>query len=137
MSPQTRRLVLAWAPAAIYMAVIWMVSSIEQPGFPVHIFPFRDKGVHTTEYAVLAFLFCHACIRTFERHPRVRVAFVAVFLTFLWGFLDEMHQAFVPGRSADVLDLCADALGSVLGVSARVVLGYFSSRARSSSGVTA
>ena len=122
MSPETRRLVLAWAPAALYMAVIWFVSSIEQPTFPVGLFPFRDKGVHTTEYAVLAFLLGHACLRTWEDRPRIRVALAAMFLTFLWGFLDEMHQAFVPGRSADVLDLAADALGASLGVSTRFVI---------------
>ena len=122
MTPATRRLVLAWAPAALYMAVIWFVSSIEQPTFPVGLFPFRDKGVHTTEYAVLAFLLGHACLRTWEDRPRIRVALAAMFLTFLWGFLDEMHQAFVPGRSADVLDLAADALGASLGVSTRFVI---------------
>jgi len=122
VTPATRRLVLAWAPAALYMAVIWFVSSIEQPTFPVGLFPFRDKGVHTTEYAVLAFLLGHACLRTWEDRPRIRVALAAMFLTFLWGFLDEMHQAFVPGRSADVLDLAADALGASLGVSTRFVI---------------
>lgn len=128
MSPETRRLLLAWAPAAIYMAIIWTVSSMEQPDFPVARFPFRDKGVHATEYAVLAFLFGHACLRTFEAYPRVRVAIAALLLTILWGFLDEMHQAFVPGRSADLLDLCADSLGGTFGVGARMTLGAFVAR---------
>lgn len=123
MSAETRRLLLAWAPAAAYMAVIWTVSSMEAPSFPIHLFPMRDKGVHATEYAVLAFLFAHACLRTWQTHPRWRVAFVAVLLTFLWGFLDEMHQAFVPGRSADLLDLLADSFGALVGTSARLALG--------------
>jgi hypothetical protein len=122
VSADARRLVLAWTPAALYMALIWTVSSIEAPTFPVSLFPFRDKGVHATEYAVLAFLLGHACVRTFERHPRWRVAVVAVFLTVLWGFLDELHQAFVPGRSSDVLDLVADTIGAVMGTSARMVV---------------
>jgi VanZ family protein len=135
VSPGARRLVTSWAPAALYMAVIWIVSSMEQPSFPIQVFPFRDKGVHATEYAVLAFLFAHACVRTWDDRPRVRVAFVAVMLTVLWGFLDEMHQAFVPGRSADVLDLLADSIGAVLGVSARFALGIF--RRRRTEGVAA
>lgn len=128
MSRETRRLLLAWAPAAVYMAIIWIVSSMEQPDFPVSRFPFRDKGVHATEYAVLAFLLGHACVRTFERHPRLRVAAAALLLTVLWGFLDEMHQAFVPGRSADLLDLVADSIGALAGVSGRMVLGMFAGR---------
>lgn len=137
MSSQARRLLLVWTPAALYMAVIWIVSSIEQPTFPVGLFPFRDKGVHATEYAVLAFLLGHACVRTFETHPRLRVALAAMFLTFLWGFLDEMHQAFVPGRSADAFDLVADAIGALAGVSARMTLGLLAGRREQAGGVPA
>jgi VanZ family protein len=120
VSAETRRVVLAWAPAAIYMAVIWIVSSMEAPAFPVNLFPLRDKGVHATEYAVLAFLVAHACVRTFDAKPLLRVAFVAVLLTCLWGLLDELHQAFVPGRSSDLLDLAADTIGALVGTSVRV-----------------
>lgn len=120
MRPELRRILFAWAPAAAYMALIWTVSSIETPTFPVSMFPFRDKGVHTIEYAVLAVLVAHACVRTFEGFPRWRVAVAAVLLTVLWGLLDELHQAFVPGRSADVLDLVADTLGALGGVSVRL-----------------
>lgn len=137
MSEESRRVLLAWTPAALYMAVIWTVSSIEQPAFPVSLFPFRDKGVHATEYAVLAFLLGHACVRTFEEYPRARVALAAMFLTFLWGFLDEMHQAFVPGRSADALDLVADAIGALAGVSARMSLGLLPRRRARAPGVIA
>jgi len=122
VSSETRRILIAWAPAAAYMAVIWTVSSMEQPTFPVHLFPLRDKGVHATEYAVLALLIAHACLRTFDAHPLARVAVVAVMLTILWGFLDELHQAFVPGRSADLLDLVADSVGACAGTAARVAL---------------
>lgn len=128
MSTETRRLVVAWAPAALYMAVIWIVSSIEQPALPIHLFPFRDKGVHAIEYAVLAFLLAHACLRTWEDLPRARVAFVAVMLTVLWGFLDELHQAFVPGRSADLIDLFADTLGAAAGVAFRFSMSTLAGR---------
>jgi VanZ family protein len=120
VSAETRRLALAWAPAAAYMAIIWIVSSMEQPNFPVSLFPLRDKGVHATEYAVLAFLVAHACVHTFATYPLARVAVVAVMLTCLWGFLDEVHQAFVPGRSSDLLDLVADTIGALIGTTVRV-----------------
>lgn len=125
-----RRLVVAWAPALLYMGVIWLVSSMEAPSFPVSLFPLRDKGVHATEYAVLAFLLAHATLLTFVRHPRWRVALTAVVLTVLWGLLDELHQAFVPGRSSDVPDLVADTVGALAGTSARLVVGRLFQRAR-------
>jgi VanZ family protein len=31
-----------------------------------------------------------------------------------WGVFDEAHQSFVPGRTADILDLLADATGAAL-----------------------
>ena len=116
---RARELVLAWLPAAAYMALIWFVSSLETPGFPTALFPLRDKGVHATEYGVLGFLVAHACLRTFPHHGRARVAAVAILAGVLWGTLDEIHQAFVPGRSADVLDLLADSVGVTLGTLAR------------------
>ena len=97
-------------------------SSLAAPQFPLSLFPLRDKGVHTTEFAALAFLLAHACLRTFDRPTRFRVALAGGFLAVLWGFLDEVHQAFVPGRSADVLDLVADSIGASLGLSARWAL---------------
>jgi VanZ family protein len=39
-----------------------------------------------------------------------------VLSTALYGLSDEVHQYFVPFRTADPLDLLADALGGALGV---------------------
>lgn len=123
-----RRVILHWIPAALYMALIWAVSSMSTPNFPVHAFPFRDKGVHAVLYAGLAFLVAHACIRTFEGRSRLRIAILACFITVMWGFSDEVHQAFVPGRSSDALDLAADAVGAIAGTGARFVAGALGKR---------
>lgn len=120
--PGTRELVLAWLPAALYMATIWLASSFELRGFPTSMFPLRDKGVHAIEYGVLGFLLAHACVRTFVHHARARVAAVAILAGVLWGVLDEIHQAFVPGRSADAIDLVADSIGVTAGVLARLAV---------------
>ncbi len=117
--PSARDLVLAWLPAAAYMATIWIASSFEMSSFPTSLFPLRDKGVHAIEYGVLGFLVTHACLRTFPSHARLRVAAFAVLCGVLWGVMDEIHQAFVPGRSADALDLVADSVGVTLGTLAR------------------
>lgn len=42
----------------------------------------------------------------------------AILISSLYGVSDEYHQLFVPGRSFDVLDMVADAIGSVMGASA-------------------
>lgn len=119
--PAARDLARAWLPAAAYMAIIWIASSFETPSFPTSLFPLRDKGVHVVEYGVLGFLVAHACLRTFTRRPRLRVALFAILAGLLWGVLDEIHQAFVPGRSADLLDIAADSVGVTLGTLLRVL----------------
>lgn len=101
------------------MAAIFVLSS-----FPLHPplveeFPWRDKGLHALEYAVLGFLLAHATMRTWETRPLWRVAAVAVVIAMGWGVLDELHQALVPGRVADPFDAVADAVGAVAGVALR------------------
>ena len=126
--PTPRDLAIAWLPAAAYMAVIWFVSSFETPTFPTSLFPLRDKRVHVVEYGVLGFLVAHACLRTFPRHPRARVALFAMLAGLLWGVLDEIHQAFVPGRSADLLDIVADSVGVTLGTLSRLLAHHLRAR---------
>ena len=133
----TRDVVLAWLPAAAYMLLIWVLSSFALPTFPTASFPFHDKGVHVCEYGVLGFLLAHACLRTFPTRPALRVALFAFMLTWAWGFFDEIHQAFVPGRSADVLDLEADAIGAFVGTTARTILSLiFRARAARNAGTS-
>ena len=91
----SRRHVFAWLPAAAYMALIWLVSSLQLPSLAVDDFPLRDKGVHFVEYGILGFLLAHAAVRTWPRRHVLRTAGLAVLITLLWGLLDEIHQAFM------------------------------------------
>lgn len=126
------RIALAWLPAVAYMGVIWALSSMALPDLSLDSFPLRDKGVHALEYALLAFLVTHASLRTWPDRERSRIAAVALLVTCGWGVLDEIHQAFVPGRSSDLADLVADLAGALVGSSLR--LGLAMVRTRSSAG---
>ncbi|MBT8452758.1 MAG: VanZ family protein [Deltaproteobacteria bacterium] len=97
------------------MALIFVLSSFEVdvPGLQ-HV-PLRDKGIHFVEYAVLGWLCASASRRSWPLAPAWRTAAFAVFVSLLWGLSDEIHQALVPGRSAELNDLVADLLGSVAG----------------------
>jgi len=110
------RIALAWAPALLYMALIWVMSSISHIDLPVGSFPLADKGVHAVEYCFLAVLVAYAVRQTFPERHLARTATVSVLIVVSWGVLDELHQAFVPGRSSDVLDIVADAVGGSVGV---------------------
>ena len=114
MTPRTR-IVVAWLPAAAYMGLIWALSGMPQP-FDLRVLPFKDKGVHALEYAVLAFLDAGAIRGTWPAMSWQRLGLTAAGVASLWGYLDEIHQAFVPSRQASLLDFAADAAGALLGV---------------------
>jgi VanZ family protein len=116
---RAKRFALAWAPACAYMALIWAVSSIAIPFSITQTIPLRDKGVHFVEYAILGFLVAQAVRRSWPKEPWLRTALFSLWVAFAWGVLDELHQAFVPGRSGDTLDLIADLAGAATGVAAR------------------
>jgi len=109
----------AWWPPCLYMAGIFVLSSFDLGVTIDDSVPFRDKGIHFLEYAVLGFLCANAARRSFPTRAPWRTFAVGAFVATAWGLGDELHQAFVPGRSAEALDLVADALGSITGAGLR------------------
>lgn len=127
-----KRLLLSWLPAALLMGLIWTLSSFSLSGVSLASVPFRDKGAHFLAYAALGFWVAHAVRATWltpaSRRGRVfRTLVLAWIITFAWGLLDELHQAFVPGRQPDLLDLVADAVGASVGAKLRYFLGFLRS----------
>jgi VanZ family protein len=125
--PRGPRWLRAWAPAMAYMLLIWGLSSIPTQ-FDFSRVPFRDKGVHFVEYGALAMLLAHAAGGTWRHMRLVGLFALAAAVTTLWGIIDEIHQAFVPGRVSDVHDVMADALGALVGAGV-----YLTLRARKTS----
>lgn len=112
--PKLPRWLVAFGPAIAYMLLIWALSSIPiQMDFS--LVPLRDKGVHFLEYGTLSVLLTHALRATLTKRGALLIWASAALCTILWGALDEIHQAFVPGRSSDVGDLIADACGAAAG----------------------
>jgi VanZ family protein len=96
------------------MLLIWVLSSIPH-AFVFDKIPFQDKGAHFVEYAILAALMAHAFNGTWPALRAVALFALAWAATVFWGLLDEIHQAYVPGRVADAVDLLADSLGGLGG----------------------
>lgn len=109
-----RRIAIGWLPAAAYMVLIWTLSSMPI-ALPLGLIPFKDKGIHVTEYGALAVMYAYAILKTWPAQWWLRTLLFAALLTFAWGYLDELHQAFVPGRNSDAMDLLADLIGALLG----------------------
>ena len=101
------RRALAWVPAVAWAAAIFAVSARHSVG--ITSFWSADKVLHFAAYALLGFLVAHGAAAT---GPGRRGAVAA---GWAYAFSDELHQAFVPGRTADPADWAADALGVLAG----------------------
>jgi VanZ family protein len=110
----TRARLVAWVPPVAYMGIIFAVSSIAIE-VPLFTFPLRDKVVHTLEYGLLGLLIARAAFITWPDRATIRIVAFAALIATTFGVSDEIHQSFVPGRSAELLDAVADFVGASLG----------------------
>ena len=74
--------------------------------------PNLDKFLHMVEYGILSYLVIRALTGSEVRLQRGKLVMLAVVFATLYGASDEIHQIFIPGRSADILDLLADFIGA-------------------------
>jgi VanZ family protein len=102
-----------WTGVVAWAAGIFAASTIH-PGGPLPLpGPGYDKVVHALVFTGLGLLLTLA-LRGDGRAAR-RAALLALGIGALYGVSDELHQKFVDGRSCDVDDALADALGVALG----------------------
>ena len=109
----------SWGPPVLYMALIFAISSMEQPPLPMPEFEWLtiDKLYHFIEYAILGALVARALVKAKPAIvPSRWVWGIAAVFSILYGASDEWHQTFVPGRFATLADWIADVLGSIGGV---------------------
>lgn len=101
-------LVIAWC------ALIFVLSSV--PGHRLPEMPAAnfDKVVHAIVYGVLGALCWRALRRTSSIRASIAVGLAAALAT-VYGVSDELHQLLTPGRSCDVHDVMADAIGGTGG----------------------
>lgn len=77
-----------------------------------------DKAAHFVAYGILGALVTVAWLRT----GRPKKLFWVLLFALLVGGADELHQRTVPGRSAEVMDWFADAIG--IGITALLILRF-------------
>ena len=104
-----RRVIRLWGPVVLYMAAIFYFSSLPEaplpPGLP-------DKPAHAFGYMGFGFVIARALAGGLPPHITTRDLFIGLAIAIGYGAGDEFHQRFVPGRTADLPDLYADAVGS-------------------------
>lgn len=106
--------IIAWSLTLLYAVFIFAMSAFPYaPPQPSLIKPVSATFKHVLEFSIFGFLL----LASFRSNSKTRkFAFLLAFLfAAFYGATDEIHQLFVQGRTASVVDALADALGGFLG----------------------
>jgi VanZ family protein len=101
-----------WIAPALWGAFIEVLTSwprVPDFGEPAG----SDKLAHVALYGIFAFLVIRAAQ---QGRPAMRAILISFVALSAWGALDEWHQKFIDGRSADVSDWAADTTGVLVGL---------------------
>ncbi len=113
---------LLWILTGVWAGVIFFFSSL--PGSSVAT-PIPDYIPHFIEYVVFAGLVSAALWTTKKELPAGRLGLWAIIITGLYAVTDELHQAFIPGRTPDIRDWAVDVGAAVV---VAVVVYFFRAR---------
>lgn len=111
--------------SALAVLVYWaaMTLGTHLPGPAAPDVPYSDKSLHFMAYAGLGFLLAWAWA---TRRPFLWGGPVfALLVAAGWGGLDEITQALIPGRDADVVDWLYDTAGTLTGIGSFLLLELF------------
>ena len=112
---EKRKVWLVYIPLVVYWLILFTATTL-----PVERLPsvgFTDKVNHFIAYFILTALVNLTLI--YQRKSRLlfeKAPIATIVICLFYGALDEVHQLFVPGRSAETLDWVADASGTFIGV---------------------
>ena len=98
-----------WALVVAWMARVFGVSSISNLGPAARV---PDWISHPVEYGVGAVLVGRALEGGRRRPLTMSTALAATLLATAYGVTDEYHQSFVPGRTAEPMDVVKDLGGA-------------------------
>ncbi len=97
----------------MYMMAIWVMSSMSSDAI-VELPDSKLDGaikesLHLVEFGILYLLLALALLTMRELNGTLNL--ILIFISCFYGLLDEIHQSFVPYRSATLIDLVKDVIG--------------------------
>lgn len=105
-------------PIFLWAGTIFALSA--QSKLPTVRVSHFDKLMHAFVYAVLGLLLTRA-YRGYGFSAKAAL-FAGLLTAALYGASDEVHQMFTPGRSPDVRDWIADAVGAAIGAGSFIAI---------------
>jgi VanZ family protein len=108
-----------WAPPFIYVPTIFFLSVRPMPeNLPGNM----DKAVHLLVYSIVGALFTRTLISGIHIEKKNTTIVMALISSILLGTLIEGVQHFIPYRSASFMDMVANGIGALIGVSLYILL---------------
>lgn len=110
-----RKKLFVYAPLIVYWTILFIATTLPVESIPT--VAISDKIHHLVAYFILSVLLYLTLI--YQRKSKTlftNAPSATILLASIYGALDEIHQIFVPGRFADILDWLADFAGTLLGV---------------------
>ncbi|QQK80360.1 VanZ family protein [Salicibibacter cibi] len=80
------------------------------------------KAAHVAVYVVFGIFAVHALRVSTTAGRMRRIVLWAWLLCVCYAITDEVHQLFIPGRSAEVSDVVLDSIGAIVGISVYVIV---------------
>ena len=115
MAESRARWLFLWAPVVVYMAAIFYMSAQSDPPAPGGV---PDYVLHAIEYFGLSVVVFRAVAGGLGRAVTATSLTSTLLITLAYAISDEVHQLFVPYRTADVRDVLADVAGAAIGLCA-------------------
>ena len=121
---EKRKVGLVYIPLVLYWIVLFTATTL--PGQDLPDLGFSDKIQHFGAFFVLAILLNLALIYQRKSYFLFKNAIIStIIITMSYGAIDEIHQLFISGRSADIRDWLADSSGVIIGILLLNVLKNF------------
>ncbi len=114
MPKKIKKYLILHAPWQILALAIFVLSSLPGDDLPNLGFQAADKLIHMLIFGFLAVLILISFENATSSFLYHNARFLAIGITVLYGALDEIHQYYVPGRSASVWDWTADIAGAFI-----------------------
>lgn len=121
---EKRKIWLVYIPLGIYWIILFTATSI-----PIDQLPslgLSDKINHFVAFFILAvLLFLTLKYQRKNYYLFNNASLIAFIVSLIYGAIDEIHQMWIPGRYAEMLDWLADGFGALAGV---LVVSYLMNR---------
>ena len=76
--------------------------------------PIIRKGAHLSIYTLVG-IFIMSYISTYKIHLKYKFL-ISILVGLIYASSDEIHQSFIPGRTASIIDVGIDTSGVLLGI---------------------